>query len=237
MTIAHVASLGTAQLVASPTLDLTIGQAANVGDFVIVMVAKANEQTTDGVSTETAISDLAGGNQWVRLGEYCNGNGAADAGEVCAMWLGRMTAGMPISTKIRLTVSGGDGKASAAMSANLFTHNTAMQIAASTPNYQVSETTPASSPLSGLKSQEYLFIRAEAKNSSGNGLTATAGGFVVTAGDDNTKAAINGEWLIATATSKTSAPTNAESKPRASVFCALYDSTQPYSFGMHHQWI
>lgn len=71
---------------ASFTFTLTNGEALDAGEFAYIVVAVDNNATTDGdEGAVTSVTDSQGAN-WLKAGEFTNGQGSAQAGATCSIW-------------------------------------------------------------------------------------------------------------------------------------------------------
>lgn len=222
---ATFASNGTAAstLTASTILG-TIDASAN--EFGLLYVGSDNTQTTDGTSSE--VTSVTGGNgTWTKLGEYTNGEGAADAGIVASLWLFVPSGSNPSGTSFTINFA---NASRAARTALLWGFNCAAgkvpQLAA-TPVYNAVDAANGfgSATISGLSSAARLYFRAMAKESnSTTNITPTTNFTACNAVRSGIQAAgvlARAEYRINTSTGETSNPTLAVAADAASVFVAL----------------
>lgn len=122
MGFASIGSFGSNQSAAanqaSTTLTLSGGFSAAIGNLVVVIMAVDNFQTTDG--DEGAVSTVTDskGNTWIKALEWCNGQGAAQAGTTCSMWYSDITTAITSQNVDAITFN--------------FTHNTSRDASACT---------------------------------------------------------------------------------------------------------
>src|SRR3972149_5963561 len=88
MTFASGGTLGSNQSKTTnqTSIAMTTSAVAEADTLVVVFVAVDNNQTTDGdEGAVTSIVDSAS-NTWVKVAEFCNGQGAAQAGATISVW-------------------------------------------------------------------------------------------------------------------------------------------------------
>lgn len=232
MAFASVGTLGTGNSASSgTTVVITTSAAAESGNLVVVIVGKDNVQTTDGQTSEiSSITDSAGGNTWTKAVEFCNGQGAADAGAVCSAWFSKITNTIASGGSITATLS--SSKVSKSLTAWELTVGAGNTISvAGTPQTLANDgADPGSQTISGLASKQYLVIRGAVKETNDAGAaTATAGYtlFSDAIADDGTETGsirTSGEFRILTGTGDTSditLPSGSGSSDAASVYFAL----------------
>lgn len=225
-----LASKGTLGAVADSTAGTqisltTVTTAAAIGDLVIVIVASDNRISTTDVESNEHGSVEDGVQGWTKLAEWCNGNGAQDAGAVVSIWAALVSSAVPIGSTITCffnTV----GYAKSAISAWCFTTPaTDLNVSAFTASSQ-DAADPASLLQGSLGNVEHLVIRAIASESSDTtALTQTTdyslfNQAVSTGGASAANMGIRGEWRIFTGGDIGSDPT-LFSADHASAFVAL----------------
>lgn len=223
MAFSPVGSLGTGVgSGAGTTIVITTPAVAEVGNLVVIVTACDNVQTTDGVTNEvSSVSDSAGGNTWIKAGEYCNGQGGAGNGVVASVWYSVLANQIPSGGTITITLA--NSVATRAASAWEFTKGagSTVSVAGSVQTNAGDAADPASMTISGLASKEYLFIRSCAVeiNNSEN-FTPTASYTEFTEANQGFMAS-NGEFRILTGTGDTSDPSTVSDQDNASVYFAL----------------
>lgn len=227
MAFASIGTLGTgANTTANTTLVLTTSAAAEAGNLVVLVIGKDNASTVDAETSEiTGIADSAGGNTWVKYGEYCNGQGAANAGATVSVWTCIVTNTISSGGTITATLS--DTRTVKAMTAWEFSvgAGSTVSLAGTLQVLANDALDPGSMSISGLTSKEYLFVRGVSHEGSVGLLTATTSytKFTDILGATGTAAssmASLGEFIILTGTGSTSDPT-VSARDSASVFLAL----------------
>jgi hypothetical protein len=224
MTIAAVGSLGTAISTSSgTTLVITTSAAAAAGSLVIVGVAKDNTQTTDGQTTEVTRIEDSGGNGWRRLGEYCNGQTAAAAGAVVSLWSSVLGTAIANGGTITITMDTTSQKAAAAYNYSL-TANRTVELAAAIDVLAGDGANLGSQTISGLTSQQYLFLRAAGREAGNPSVTPTASWAEIMEINNTSTMSLWAEGYIFTGTTATSNPTTGVGSDYASVMVALIET-------------
>lgn len=96
----------------------TIETAAAAGEVVIAVFAKDNAATADGNTSEiTAVTDSQS-NTYTKLREFCNSQGAADAGATVSMWMSKLATALATTDTITATLS--DARSAKAVAARRF---------------------------------------------------------------------------------------------------------------------
>ena len=203
MTWTAQGSLGSGQSkTAGTTVALTTGATCNVGDFVVVLVAKDNASAVDANTNEvTAVANSGTANTWTKAREYCNGQTGAALGATVAVFYSRITASIASGGTITAT----HGSVTArAITAYRFTPTSANTVVVDgTP---LDSATDASQPASvdvPITSDlgERLVVRAFASEDNVSGLTPTTGWTATgnngtTGGASATNMGVEGEFLI-----------------------------------------
>lgn len=210
------------------TITLTLGANAEAGRLVVVLISADNQASADAETSEvSSVSDSAGGNTWTKIGEYCNAQGAADAGCTIAAFFSVLTN--QINSGGTITGNLANSKQSKAISAWKWSIGAGNTVQLAGTLQTVADDGPGNASalsLSGLSNIERLYIRALAnESSSATDITATASYTRFTAdqttgGGAATNMGIRGEWRILTGTGDTSDP-NFASGDQASIFRAL----------------
>lgn len=206
-----------------------------IGDVAIVIVAKDNAATANGNTSEiTSVVDSDGVNVYQKLREFCNSRGAANGGATISVWYSKLTDAL--ANGATFTANFSDTRTASAISAYGFSIGvgSVVSIAANATDSAVTNGEIASMAISGLTSQEYLFVRASAVEQD-TFFATTTGGYInflgtnTTGGGAASNMAIYGEWDIATGTGSTSNPAPGFSADNASVFLALIEAVPPAS--------
>lgn len=179
------------------------------GEVLIVCFATDNITTTD-VASNDHTSVTSTGDTWTKIGEFTNGNGAANAGATISAWH-CLFAGSP-GTIITLNLSGSvAAKACSLLRFTIGAGSTAQRNVVSMATLATDAADPASLTAAGFPAgKEYLFVRAIANETNADtaitnssGWTAFGGGIggSSTGGGAAANMACGGEYKIATATS------------------------------------
>jgi hypothetical protein len=210
---------------ASSSTSLFYSLTLAAGTISIVLAGKDNIQTTDGQTSEvTSVSDNKG-NTFTKIGEFTNGQTAADAGATISVWKCKLTTGVISTDSVSINYSGTPTARPSAMRAYSITSGNDVQMAGTLQTAAVDGAVAGSMSVSGLTSKEYLFIRATALESATTTFTPTTNfttfiNIATSGGAAATNMALFGEYRILTGTSATSAPTT-PSGDSASVMFAL----------------
>lgn len=233
MSIAAVGSLGNGAVgvTAATTCAVTTSAAIEAGNVALLWWTSNNSSTTDGDNNEhLTVTDSAGAVSWTKLGEYTNGEGAADAGVTTSIWYRPKQAG-DLASSSAITGTRTDARADQCMLAWEFSCATELELDGGPTGDGVDASNGfGSASLSSLASKERLYFRAlgkEANVAATNDLTPSTD-FTATANirSRNNAAAtcLRGEFRINTSTGETSNPTFAFSGDTASVFVGLVES-------------
>lgn len=229
MSIAHVGSLGSAGIGASASVTLTTSAVCEVGNLVVVEVCKDNVGIVNNTNANevTGVTDSAG-NDWSagKAYEYTRTGGIAGDGTVVAVFFCRVTA--QIDSGGTITAAFSASVAGSCIRANEFTVSGNVALFG-TPQAATSTGTACGSlALSGLASQEYLFVRAVGWDNTAYTLSTITGGFT-TLGNSiaGTGQRVGGEFLISTGTGATSAPSISFAANNASAFIAIGETSAP----------
>jgi hypothetical protein len=219
--------LGTAASgTSTTTLALTPAATLEVGNVGILVISSDNINTGDGDFSEVQSVVDTQSNQWEKVGEQTNGQGAAAGGVTCSVWMVRPTT--QLTTGSTITITFASAIVDKCASFWEFTVGAKLAVKGSTPNVTDGSNGFGSAQISSLPSQSYLFFRGLAKeaNSTTN-ITVTTNYTAITAQRSRNNAAatlVRGEFRIVTATTETSNPTLAVSGDTAAVFVALAES-------------
>lgn len=141
------------------------------GRFYCIAIAKDNAASADGNTSEvTSITDSQG-NTWTKAREFCNAEGGAGAGVTISLWYSVCTTGG--SATLTLNFSGSvTAKAWNEIEATIGAGST-ISVAGGT-DVADDGVNPSALTLSGLASQEYLFVRAAGAENTALSTTQTA---------------------------------------------------------------
>ena len=235
MAFASVGTLGkVSDTSAGTSIVLTTAAAAEAGNIVIVVVAKDNVSTTDGNTNEiTSVTDSATGNTWTKAREFCNGQGAANAGATVAVYYSRITNQIALGGTITANFS--DSRTASAISAWEFSGN-AISVDGTPVDLANDAAGPGSMALAGLTNASHIFFRGIAVEVGAMvGLTPTVGYTAIEFVSGGVGAAgmgCDGEFIIATATGHTSAPSG-DTGDQAAVFIGFIESGSGPLSGSH----
>jgi len=194
----------------SLTISNVINQ-VNIGNVAVLVVAVDNNQTTDGdEGAVTSVTD-SGGNTWTKAAEFCNGQGAAQAGTTCSIWYTLATAA--ITTSITANFSNSASRDASAAICHSFS-----MAAGSTVSVQATATLANDGADPGslnvtTPNAEFLRVRGiSGETSSTTDITATSGWGQSTfdqsaGGSAVTNQAARLEYRISTGTGDASDPT------------------------------
>lgn len=223
MTIAHVGSLGESTVGgAGLSTAVTLSAIAEAGNLVVVAIKIANVSLSSGVTNDiTSITDSAGGNTWVKAGEYTQTAGGASDGSTTAVFYSRLTNQIASNGTITITHTNAGSRA---IMAEEYTVGGALTAYGTTQTTgAAASTNPGSLSVSGLVSAHYMGWRAVGmdENTSITGGTAS---WTALTGAAGVKRSVDAEHQIATATAFTSAPTLGTNNNSASVMFVISDA-------------
>ena len=210
----------------------------SVNQIILTCIVVDNTtSTTDGNPTNevSSVNDSTGGNTWIKIAEFTNGEGAAGAGCTVAVFMTQPATQINVGSTITATLN--SSVTAKGISSYLFSVAAGSTVAiAGAVQTLANDAAPVGSmAISGLTSGEYLFVRAmasEAQNFGSFALTSgfghIFGGWGYDGGTDAASMKMQGEWDLAAGTGSTSAPTGSRSVDWASVFFALQE-VQPTS--------
>lgn len=229
MAFASIGTIGTGNSTATDTtLSLTTSAAAEAGNLVILCIGLDNHQTTDGQTSEISSVSDPNSNTWTKLGEFCNGQGAANDGATVSVWSSVITTTIASSSVITITLA--NSKARKCVSGWEFSLGaSSVSVAGTLQTLANDAADPGSMSISGLSSKEYLFLRATASETADTtAVTTTASYTLITkasasgAGTAADQMSVFGEFRILTGTGDTSDPAYV-SADHASVYMAIQE--------------
>lgn len=231
MTIAAVGTLGSNGAASASSLVITTSATCEAGNLAVVSVAKENVATTSGSTNEiTGVTDSAG-NSYTKAYEYTLTSGASNDGSTVAVFFSRvatqLASGGTITATFNSSVSG------SSMIAHEFTTGGPVALFG-TPQATgaASGTNPGSLAISGLASASYLFLRATGVGGGGVNFSAPTATYTNQSATAGTGQRCLGEFLVATSTGSTSAPTLSTTVPSASVFVAIGEAVASPANGL-----
>lgn len=204
---------------------------AAVGDFVVLIVAVDNNATTDG--DEGAVSSVTGGsNTWTKALEFCNSQGAAQAGATVSVWYTNVTTQMNTGTVITINFTNNTSRDESCSSGRVFTKGAGNNGAIEATNTQASDGVDVGSLDATTANQECLRVRAIAEEANdGTQMTATASWTLFTnarSANVATAMCVRGEFRISTGTGDASNPTLAVTTgDSASAYIAFEEVAAP----------
>lgn len=196
--------------------------AIDVGNLAVLVIAVDNAQTTDG--DESAVSNVqdAAGNTWNKAAEFCNGQGAAQAGTTCSVWWTKATSQLAVASNITWDYSNNTSRDESCSTVWVFTADGNITVAAT--NTLANDASDPGSLDATTSSGEFLRVRGIASElNSVTQMTATASWSlfdVNRSGNVSTAQSVRGEFIISTGTGAASDPTLA-SADHASVYVAF----------------
>lgn len=210
---------------AGTTVSTSTARTVAVGDVLVVIIGANNVGTADGDNSEVSSVTDNLGNTYLKAGEFTNAQGSAAAGATCSIWYSQITT----AGNATATATFANSIAAKVITGAKFTASAGATISVvGLATLANDNADPGSMSISGLASQEYLFIRGFASETTVNTPTVTSGYSNIDAiGTSGGGAATNmsaaGESRITTGTGSTSDPTytNADT---ASVFVALKEA-------------
>lgn len=222
---------GTNKAASATVVGADITAQVDPGAILIVAVAFDNTLSADGDSTLVTITDAAG-NVYTRVVEWQNSNGAAADGAAIGLYVTQVTASIAIGDLYTATFATvptakviGAGEAAVAAGKT-------WQLVGSATSAVTNSTTP-SATLSGLASQEYLFIGAVAVEGPSTDTFTVATNYTsintpnTTGGADDTNIKLRWARRILTGTGDTFAPVLGTARDGACAFIALKEVDPP----------
>lgn len=210
------------------------GVNAAAGDVIFVQIACNNTGTGDGdLSEVTSVVDSVGGNTWTKVKEWTNGQGAAAAGATVAAFYSALTNGLTAAVST-ITVNFANTITAKVMVGMQFTKSagTTVSVAGTVQTEVVDNGDAASLTISGLPSQEYLFIRVIGSETDSAGISALTGSYTPiqqrasgTGGSEKGHISVQGEYRILTGTGDSSDPTLTDTTvDQANIYFALKEA-------------
>lgn len=221
---------------AGTTLTVTPTATIAVGKIAIMLIAKDNTSAgssgqggDDRDGSETISITDTQSNTWKKCREYGNMQTTAATGVVSAVWKCKVTTQLTTSDTITINFSASTTDKAATLQVFSGVTNTLTMVKTS-QNATDGAVGFGSVTISGITSQEYLWLRACAKeaNSTTNPTPSTNFTAINTTRSRNNAAAVLvcGEFRINTSTSETSNPTLAVSGDNAACFIAFVDAAE-----------
>jgi hypothetical protein len=235
--IASIGSLATANSKTSgSSWTFTTSAQLDQNNAGVLVIGVDNQDTSDLNSTLCASVSDAAGNDWVKAREFTNGQGGADSGATVCIFYTKAKANLASGGNVTVTLSTAKTAKAAAMWE--FSMNAAMILTVAAGSDLANDAADAGSmSISGLASQEYLFVRGGSVESSGTTYTASTNYTAFTHSSSTTAGSSSasnigarGEFRILTATSSSTDPTTSASD-QASTYVALSEITPPAGGG------
>ena len=223
----------------SITCTLTSAENAEAGNVLIVLGATDNVDTTDGVTTLHSSMTDSQGNTYTKACEFTNGQGAAAAGATISVWYSKLTTQLVATTdSITLNTSSAvTDKVINTLDEFTITSGNIVSVEGACQTLANDNADAGSQTISGLTSQEYLFVRGIATESNAAlSMTATTNYTLLpndgcnntTGGGEASDMGACGEFRIFTGTGDTSDPTLVDTtNDNASVYVALKEAAPP----------
>lgn len=225
MAFASVGTLGTVGSITAnqSSVVLTTTATLEAGNLGVIVIAVDNNQTTDG--DEGAVSSVAdsAGNTWTKAGEFCNGQGSAQAGATCSVWYCKVPVDLASGGTITANLTNNTSRDATAATAWEFTVQGTVAVEAT--NTLANDAADLGSLNATTTNIECLRIRAAALEGIITSVTNTAtwSNFTLKSAGGAAAADMNAwaEFLISTATGAASDPTASASRDCASVYVAF----------------
>jgi hypothetical protein len=239
MTFGSGGTLGSNQSkVANQTsIQMTTSAVAEADTLVVVFVAVDNNQTTDGdEGAVTSIVDSAG-NTWVKIAEFCNGQGSAQAGATISVWKSVIATEIASGGTITANLSNSASRDATAISAWKFTKaaSVTVEIGGTPATLATDALDPGAITLGSLASRAYLWIHglagegpqtdaytwdADYSQITGNGTTGSSAA---------SNMHVRGGYRIFTGTTDTVDVTSTTAdRDYAQILAALYEGSAVY---------
>ena len=232
MAITSGGTIGSVQdKTAGTSFALTTSAQLAAGQIGIIAVAKDNTATSDGNTSEvTSITD-GSSNSYVLLREFCNAQSGSNAGATISLWRTRARTTLASGGTITINLAASKtAKAASIWAFNVGTNMT-LQLIGTGQDLANDGADPGSMTISGLASQEYLFVRAIAGESDNtNDLVGTLLYTTITPNQTSgnpvaSNMGVRGEFHVLTGTGDTSDPLwTSFSGDAASVYVALVEA-------------
>lgn len=218
----------------------TIGTATAAGDVLILAIAQDNRSAAaDGDNGEVFSVGDSKNNTWRKLIEFGNTNAIANGGAAIGLWTtDRAYSALTTSDTLNIQFGKGSNVTAKACSGWKFTMaagNILAQGGTDQTSAQDAATAYASMTLGSLVSQEWLWVRANAEESNNVTQWTTTASFTsftnstdTVSGTSSSDMGVRAEFIIATGTTQTSAPTNTiTAADMANAMVALREITAP----------
>jgi hypothetical protein len=200
-----------------------------VGKVAFLMLACDNVATTDGNTNLVTSVDDDKGNSWTKLREYTNSRGSAAAGATVAMFYSVITVANP-------TITAHFASNIVAKCFRVYSFTASSNPSISIVGTPVDEATVnadvGSLTIGSLANAQHLWFRVIASETDTNGLSSVSSTFTQFSGalsgiggSEKGHMALSGEFVIATATTKTSDPTLIDTTVDAADFFIAFDET------------
>ena len=208
-----VTGIGTGNSKTGTTISAAVPLSTTIaaGSLVVVAIGSDNAGTTDAAGQDNiaSVTDSVGGNTWTFAAGYRNGQGTAQTGAHASIWYSKLTNALP--TNATITVTNSTSAYARAMSAAAYTPATGILSVAGSAGAAGDAGVDPSAVISGLASDEYLWVGCAADETTGipsttiTGFTATLGA-ATSGGSANLNMGVRQYWAIETATGKTFTP-------------------------------
>jgi hypothetical protein len=171
MAIASGGTVGTATSNTSGS-SLAITATLTANRVAVLIVAADNVLTTDGADTNaSSVTDGTGNNAWIKIGEFTNGNAAAGAGATVSIWICKVVTGGSQTVTVNF-VGAITAKCATIWDFTVSAGSTLRRVG-TVQSLANDAADPGSMSISGLTSNEYLFVYATAGET--NAATAMTG--------------------------------------------------------------
>jgi hypothetical protein len=200
---------------------------ASAGQLIIMGVATDNEQTTDGPSTlHTALT--IDGHGCTKIGEYTNGNGAANAGATVSIW--RLIVPSDIANGSAVLSTLNVGKDAKCMAGYVTDWNPTYTLVDDGLEYLANDASdPGSMTVTGVLDTPHLWVRfiaVKQSNTNAGNLTPTAAftsipGSGTTGGAATSNMTIRGEFQVGTGTTSDASNPTLISADSANIMAGL----------------
>ena len=227
---ASVGTIGTATSTsAGTTLVLTPTNTCNAGNFCTLNIALDNTCTSDGNTTEVSGVVDSVGNSYLFFREFCHGTAGAGNGAAVSNWGVIPTTNLTSSDTVTITFANTITSKAANMWEFTIGAGNTVTVAGNAADSGLDASDPASMAISGLSSQEYLFVRSIALEGNSGNFTVTGSYTAFTLALANTGTAstsifTRGEFRILTGTGDTSDPATSVDLDHASIYLALKET-------------
>lgn len=219
-TFTSVGSVASAQdKTSSNTFAFSPSAQINSGNLAILIVAADNLSTVDGNNNEhTSVTDSVG-NTWKKRGEFTNSRGSSSTGSTVSVWSARVITSIATSDTIGVTFSGNVTAKAVTGWQFSFTGAPGFVVAGSATVADVGAD-PTNLSLSGLTSNQYLWLRAIGSESDGTTWTSSTN--------------YTGFTHTNSTTSGAGAASNMGARAEFRVFTGTGDSTDPTAVSADH---